>query len=403
MRRRRRTPPGGVEVEVEVPCDGGFRHPVTLAVIRWLTTLPRGSLLRQSRDIFKIIENPCEEILRDYVEDAYCHKYLINFESNFLSDDFVSLRCSILERLRGKREAIDILLTAMEEWKRPVWEAAIESLSAVGEEAINPTSARLRHSNPYVKWRAVRVLRRIGSQSAKRSLLRELNGEIDGNEALAPEKQDHIIWEILEALGDIDGAGVIPFLARYIHLENRYVACAAVNSLVRIIRNHLNRINQSETEENPPTLLAEVNQGVESLIGSLCIADSYVRSAIVNGLVQIGRPIVPKLIGSMMNPKRPWLVRVKCAQIIGKTGDPRALPALKRCLQSPNWGLRAESAIALAHIASTHNTSEPQRQIVRNLLAQRLAEETDERVLHALNNALGIIQSESGDDGGANA
>ncbi len=390
MSRRRRTPAGGVEVEVEVPCNRGFRHPVTLAIKSWLKSSQEGT--RQAD--FEIKENRCSDMLFGLSAYAHCNKYLNDFMVNFLDDQFIELRRTIVECLRGNREALDILLIAMEEWKRPVWETAIESLSAIGEEAVHPTSSRLRHVNPYVRWRATRVLGEIGSQSAKPFLVRELNKlvgetvdeEDDDPEALSPSQQYYIIWAILEALGNIDGTGLISPLAQHIRAENRYVACSAVNSLVRIIRNHIDRINQSEAEEYHQILLAEISQGVDFLISSLCVPDLYVRRAIVNGLVQIGRPAVPKLIGGMMNPRRPWLVRVKCAQIIGLIGDPRAFPALKRTLRSANWGLRAESAIALAHLAT-----ESQKQTVRTLIEQRLSEESDERVLKALNEALGIM------------
>ncbi|MBN2264926.1 MAG: HEAT repeat domain-containing protein, partial [Candidatus Aminicenantes bacterium] len=89
------------------------------------------------------------------------------------------------------------------------------------------------------------------------------------------------------------------------------------------------------------------------------MADSHwsVRESAELALLNFGRDAVDPLIEALRNPS--WTTRFRAARLLGETGDPRAVPALKAALErrGERKDVRKVAQASLAKLANTSSTS----------------------------------------------
>ena len=142
----------GVEIEIEVPCAGGQKHPVRLRFTGW--------------GEYEVAYNPCEELLGPvFARMAACTHYLHEkFPEAFRND--TDLKRRLVEALGklGDPQAVPPLIQALGDRSENVRAAAAEALGAIGDpQAVPPLIQALGDDEFWVRRAAAEALVRIGA------------------------------------------------------------------------------------------------------------------------------------------------------------------------------------------------------------------------------------------------
>jgi len=154
------------------------------------------------------------------------------------------------------------------------------------------------------------------------------------------------------ALGQIrDPSAVTALIAC---LDKRDISEAAANALVQIGKPAVPALTKALTSSKNNvrsaacTVLGKIGDpsAVPALIA--CLDQWDISEAAANALVQIGKPAVPALIEALTSPSNP--VRIAACTALGQIGDPAAVPKLMKHLQDPAFNVRIAACTALGQI-----------------------------------------------------
>ncbi len=233
------------------------------------------------------------------------------------------------EKLRAKRDIKGLIGALKEFCVVPGDGEAAKALLEIGEPAVEPLIAALRHSNKNVRANAAGVLGKMGVTRAVEPLIAALK---DGKE----DVRMAAVW----ALRDIGDPRAREPLQAALQDESEAVRARAVEALAKL--------------KGP--------KAIELLISSLKSGDKGVRSEAAEALGQSGdsravEPLIAALtaeVGSAMPPavaarppviRRAWsrqegAARESIVQALGRLGDRRAVDALRVTLKDPNDRVR---------------------------------------------------------------
>ena len=201
----------GVEIEIEVPCAGGQKHPVRLRFTGW--------------GEFEVAYNPCEELLGPvFARMAACTHYLHEkFPEAFRRD--TALKRRLVEAFGAAgAPAVPALIKALGDWEdwwsdedwwidEDCWSdnvraAAAEALGAIGDpQAVPALIQALGDSDSAVRRAAAEALGKLGDPQAIPALIQAL-GDSDRDvrraaaEALGAIGDPQAVPALIQALGD---------------------------------------------------------------------------------------------------------------------------------------------------------------------------------------------------------
>ena len=183
----------GVEMEIQVPCAQGKRHPVRLRFTGW--------------GKYEVAHNPCEELLGAvFARMAPCTHYLREqFPEVFRQD--ARFRKQLVEALGAVgTPAVPLLIQALGDWDEDVCRAAAEALGAIGDpQAIPALIQALGDDESWVRAAAARALGAIGDPQAVPALIKALG---DWGDLLSESVRFAAAW----ALGAIGDPQAVPAL-----------------------------------------------------------------------------------------------------------------------------------------------------------------------------------------------
>ena len=149
----------GVEIEIQVPCAGGQKHPVRLRFTGW--------------GEFEVVHNPCEELLGSvFARMAACTHYLHEkFPEAFRRDTALKRRLVAAFGAAGA-PAVPTLIQALgDEWDA-VRFAAAEALGTLGDpQAIPALIQALGDRSENVRAAAAEALGKLGDPQAVPTLI----------------------------------------------------------------------------------------------------------------------------------------------------------------------------------------------------------------------------------------
>ena len=171
----------GVEMEIQVPCAQGKRHPVRLRFTGW--------------GKYEVAHNPCEELLGAvFARMAPCTHYLREqFPEVFRQD--ARFRKQLVEALGAVgTPAVPLLIQALGDWDEDVCRAAAEALGAIGDpQAVPPLIKALGDWGDWwsenVRRAAAEALGNLGDPQAIPALKKRL---YDESEAVRNAARDAI-------------------------------------------------------------------------------------------------------------------------------------------------------------------------------------------------------------------
>jgi hypothetical protein len=185
----------GVEIEIQVPCAGGQKHPVRLRFTGWGT--------------FEVAYNPCEELLGPvFARMAACTHYLHEkFPEAFRND--TALKRRLVEAFGAAgAPAVPALIQALGDSDWDVRRAAAEALGDLGDpQAIPALIKALGDSDWVVRRASAEALGKLGDPQAIPALIKAL-GDSDwvvrraSAEALGAIGDPQAIPALIQALGD---------------------------------------------------------------------------------------------------------------------------------------------------------------------------------------------------------
>ena len=185
----------GVEIEIQVPCAGGQKHPVRLRFTGW--------------GKYEVAHNPCEELLGAvFARMAPCTHYLREqFPEVFRQD--ARFRKQLVEALGAVgTPAVPLLIQALGDWDEDVCRAAAEALGAIGDpQAIPALIQALGDDWDAVRRAAAWALGYLGDSRAVPALIKALRDRSENvrrasAEALGAIGDPQAIPALIQALGD---------------------------------------------------------------------------------------------------------------------------------------------------------------------------------------------------------
>jgi len=184
----------GVEIEIQVPCAGGQKHPVRLRFTGW--------------GKYEVAHNPCEELLGAvFARMAPCTHYLREqFPEVFRQD--ARFRKQLVEALGAVgTPAVPLLIQALGDWDEDVCRAAAEALGAIGDpQAIPALIQALGDDWDAVRRAAAEALVKIGTPAVS-PLIQALGDDWDAVRraaawALGKLGDPQAVPALIKALGD---------------------------------------------------------------------------------------------------------------------------------------------------------------------------------------------------------
>jgi hypothetical protein len=152
----------GVEIEIQVPCAGGQKHPVRLRFTGW--------------GEYEVAYNPCEELLGPvFARMAACTHYLHEAFPEAFHDD-TDLKRRLVEVFGAAgAPAVPALIQALGDSGWEVRRAAAEALGKLGDpQAVPPLIKALGDSDRDVRFAAAWALGKLGDPQAIPALIQAL-------------------------------------------------------------------------------------------------------------------------------------------------------------------------------------------------------------------------------------
>jgi len=389
----------GVEIEIQVPCAGGQKHPVRLRFTGW--------------GEFEVAYNPCEELLGPvFARMAACTHYLHEaFPEAFRNDTDLKRRLVGAFGAAGA-PAIPALIQALGDSDRDVRWVAAKALGKLGDPQAIPALSVWAHAGEDAARDALQTLghpmldlpqavAQVAAQGAWGVLIRALTctqvrevvvglgapavpaliqalGDSDSAvrraaaealgaigdlqavpaliQALGDWRSENVRCAAAEALGKLGDPQAVPAFIKALGDSDRAVRRAAAEALVKIgtpaVPAFIKALGDSDraVRRAAAEALGAIGdpQAVPALIQALGDRGENVRRAAGEALVRIGAPAVPALIKALGDSI--WDVRRAAAEALGAIGDPQAVPALIKALGDSVWDVRRAAAEALGAI-----------------------------------------------------
>jgi len=206
--------------------------------------------------------------------------------------------------------------------------SAMKVLGEVGERSIVPQLlASLKDDSDNVRFETVRALGKLGGEEAVRHLVR----------IAVADPQDFIRREAIRLLRTAGQGypGVLEAARRRLKDPSRDVRVQSA----RLLGGYLDK------------------RSIAPLLKAMADSHWSVRESAELALLNFGRDAVDPLIEALRNPS--WTTRFRAARLLGETGDPRAVPALKAALErrGERKDVRKVAQASLAKLANTSSTS----------------------------------------------
>ena len=200
----------GVEMEIQVPCAQGKRHPVRLRFTGW--------------GKYEVAHNPCEELLGAvFARMAPCTHYLREqFPEVFRQD--ARFRKQLVEALGAVgTPAVPLLIQALGDWDEDVCRAAAEALGAIGDpQAVPALIQALGDGWDDVRRAAAEALVKIGTPAVP-ALIQALGHRYSAVRRAAAR-----------ALGELGDPQAVPALTERLQDESGDVRKAAQAAIQQI-------------------------------------------------------------------------------------------------------------------------------------------------------------------------
>lgn len=205
------------------------------------------------------------------------------------------------------------------------WEAN-EALDELGEVAVAPVTAMLKHRDPWTRDAAAWTLGRIKSRTAIPALTAALNDPDVTVRATA-------VW----ALGEIRDPGCLPTFLTAMQSPDAGVSLWAEWAI--------DKLPQDDAQTT-------------ALLAALQGDDTAMRTS---AALVLGTRLQPQAMPVLLEILRDGTVatRTRVAALLGSYRDRQAIPLLRHGLQSPDAGLRAACATALGEIGEKADVLEP--------------------------------------------
>ena len=246
------------------------------------------------------------------------------------SNDRAVSRTAIARMIDAGDDAVPVLSALLASPGESVRTRAAATLSRIGPSVLPHIVARLRHSEPDTRYRAVAVLRNLGRDAADAvpHLVRLLDDE---DPAVSMEA-----GRALATMGDL-AAPAVPRLARVLshrYLFTRVMAAGALASIGPAAAPATPRLIRALDDRN-----STVRRCAADALGSIGVAASSA---------------VERLVSALRDPDRH--VRICAAGALGRIGTAAdiAVPALRRALDDPP--LRSEAAWAIEQLTGERPT-----------------------------------------------
>ena len=361
----------GVEMEIQVPCAQGKRHPVRLRFTGW--------------GKYEVAHNPCEELLGAvFARMAPCTHYLREqFPEVFRQD--ARFRKQLVEALGAVgTPAVPLLIQALGDWDEDVRRAAAEALGAIGDpRAVPPLIKALGDYGEYwydVRRAAAEALGKLsdpqaipalsvwahaGEDTARDTLQTLGHPMLDLPQAVAQVAAQGAWGVLIRALTCTQvrevvvglGAPAVPALIRTLEDSEwrvRYAACWALDAIgdasaesapIQALRN-----SEKEVRKAACAALGQIGDvsAVPALIQALRDSEWDVRRAAREALVKIGVPAVPALIQALGDSYSS--VRAAACEVMGTIGDAQAVPALTKALGDLSFKVQGAARNAIKQI-----------------------------------------------------
>ena len=327
----------GVEIEIEVPCAEGQKHPVRLRFTGW--------------GAFEVAYNPCEELLGPvFARMAACTHYLYEkFPEAFRNDTDLKRRLVEAFGAAGAPAVPALIQALVDDWGA-VRRAAAEALVKIGTPAVSPLIQALGDRSENVRRASAEALGKLGDSQAVPALSVWAHaGEDAARDAL--QTLGHPMLDLPQAVAQVAAQGVWGVLIRALTCAQvREVVVGlgapAVPPLIQALGDSDRAVRRAAAEA-----LGAIGdpQAVPALIQALGDYWYDVRRAAAEALVKIGTPAVPALIKAL-GDWRSENVRRASAEALGAIGDPQAIPALIQALGDYGYYVRRAAQQAIQQI-----------------------------------------------------
>lgn len=275
-------------------------------------------------------------------------------------DDVKKLVIDTLGEIK-ERKAAPTLIALLSDQNENVAASAVEALGKLADpEALPPLLQILNRDNPLLVFSAIKALEQMGDPRAVEPLIEILNknpykrvgldalgavGDMRAVGALVATLQSgskSIRYSALKAIGGVEGRqadadrSVIHHRVREIYQESLYslLLDAVQDADPALRRAAIHALGWVAEARSIPVLVP--------LISSEC------REEVLSALVAIGKENVDPLLAESSTQED--VVREAMATVLGRVGNPRALPHLQYLLQDRNGHVRQAAAAALGEI-----------------------------------------------------
>lgn len=233
----------------------------------------------------------------------------------------------------GDPAAVPALIETLQDPNYFICESAVSALGKIGDPtAVSALMEALKHPVSSVRDLVISTLGQTGNSAVLPVLIETLQhwnfSEVPRDRRKALELHGKII-RVVKALGKIGNSTAVPTLIETLQHPMSGVRASAAEALGRI--GH--------------------SSAIPAIINAL--QDSYeVQSAAESALCKMGDlATVDVLIESLrQNSDHSVRIRISVASVLGKIGNPVALPALTEALQDPASGVRSHAVEALGRI-----------------------------------------------------